>query len=213
MATCAYCQSTVLFGGMKVGRLEFCNPECAAKGRALVLADAMPDDQVRDMVQSLHDGNCPLCKGPGPVDVHTSCTVRSFIVMSISKTHRVLCCRRCGLKSQAKAALFSLVAGPWSPHGLFITPIQIIKNVLFALTPLSPAQPSEEMIAMVKTQVASKYVDVKEGGTTCPHCGAHYNVNDYRPDLEHIFCSQCKGELPRQARPPSPGANPERAVN
>lgn len=31
----------------------------------------------------------------------------------------------------------------------------------------------------------------------CPSCGTSYRPSDYRSDLERIFCSGCKAELPR----------------
>lgn len=35
----------------------------------------------------------------------------------------------------------------------------------------------------------------------CPRCDTPYREEDYRADAEHIFCTACKGELPR--RPPA----------
>lgn len=34
-------------------------------------------------------------------------------------------------------------------------------------------------------------------GAVCPHCGAPYDPEDYRPDTEHIYCSTCRGEIER----------------
>ena len=31
----------------------------------------------------------------------------------------------------------------------------------------------------------------------CLSCGTPYNLDDYRPDAEHIFCAGCQSELPR----------------
>jgi hypothetical protein len=31
----------------------------------------------------------------------------------------------------------------------------------------------------------------------CPSCGAPYRIGDYRRDAVFIFCSRCKGALPR----------------
>jgi len=32
----------------------------------------------------------------------------------------------------------------------------------------------------------------------CPHCGAEYNVNDYRQDAPEWFCAQCGKTLPKE---------------
>jgi hypothetical protein len=31
----------------------------------------------------------------------------------------------------------------------------------------------------------------------CPNCGSPYKLSDYRSDMQHIFCANCKKEIPR----------------
>jgi hypothetical protein len=42
----------------------------------------------------------------------------------------------------------------------------------------------------------------------CPHCETPYREEDYRPDAEHIFCSACRGELPRRNTSPTDSSAP-----
>lgn len=198
MALCAYCHSTV-FGGRRNGRLRFCNRQCLEKGQALVLADAIPDEAVRYAVETVQKGECPACLGPGPVDVHTSYTILSLLIPSFLRTNPRLCCRCCGRKGQVKDATFSFLVGWWSPHGFLLTPVQILRNVLSALRPPDPLYPSPKMVTLIKVQLASNHLETKSGGLTCPGCGAPYNQKDYRRDQEHIYCSGCKTELPKDA--------------
>jgi hypothetical protein len=45
MASCSYCNTTILFGGKRTGDLRFCNEKCAQKGAlALVASQLSPTD-------------------------------------------------------------------------------------------------------------------------------------------------------------------------
>ena len=39
--------------------------------------------------------------------------------------------------------------------------------------------------------------EIPEQQLFCPACSSPYFLSDYRSDVEHIYCSGCKGELPR----------------
>ena len=82
MANCAYCNSFILFGGVKVGANTFCNVNCQRNGAYLAIAQKIPPNDVLDMIQRLDRVGCPECKGPGPIDVHVSHTVWSALVLT-----------------------------------------------------------------------------------------------------------------------------------
>lgn len=42
MANCAYCSTTIIFGGKQVGSYRLCNDRCVAKGQLLVTAEQLP---------------------------------------------------------------------------------------------------------------------------------------------------------------------------
>lgn len=44
MARCAFCSTTILFGGKRVGDHVFCNGRCLLRGRPLLLADDSTND-------------------------------------------------------------------------------------------------------------------------------------------------------------------------
>ena len=46
----------------------------------------------------VHQGNCPQCDGPGPVDVHTSYRVYSVVMMTSWSSRPLVACARCGTK-------------------------------------------------------------------------------------------------------------------
>ena len=82
MASCAYCGSTILFGGQTVGNMRFCNARCRSKGRVAQLAAQVSDGEARSLAIRIHGGLCPRCSSSGPVDVHTSYRVWSAVVLT-----------------------------------------------------------------------------------------------------------------------------------
>ena len=42
MAKCAYCSTTIIFGGKSEGKLRFCNEQCRNKGVLLATSEQVP---------------------------------------------------------------------------------------------------------------------------------------------------------------------------
>ena len=72
MGKCSYCGTTILFGGVKAGQERYCNQKCAQGGMLNAAAASIPPEIIAEQVIALHRGPCPVCRGPGPVDVHVS---------------------------------------------------------------------------------------------------------------------------------------------
>jgi hypothetical protein len=159
MAKCDNCSKTILFGGKKLDGLRFCNDECLELGYLQIEARAIPDDIVFEAARELHMGLCPVCSGNGPIDVHTSHEVWSLFIMTSWKSLPRLSCRSCGVKRQVGGLLFSTIAGWWGfPWGLFMTPLQISKNIGGLAKPPDPLQPSDEMLSMVRLNIAENLI-------------------------------------------------------
>jgi hypothetical protein len=161
MARCAACGETILFGGAKQGELRFCNSICLNKGQALAAAQAsaaaVPEHVAQALARELHQSNCPKCKGPGPVDVHTSYWVWSALAMTRWGTQQQLKCRSCAVKSQVGNLFFSGVLGWWGlPWGLLLTPVQVGRNFIAIFTPPDPSQPSPKLLQVARVQIASQ---------------------------------------------------------
>lgn len=164
MAKCAYCGSTVLFGGKKVESLTFCNDTCLSKGRVALVAGQVPDDLVATQARAIHSGPCPVCgEKRGPVDVHTSHKVTSFILMtSWSSTPRISC-RSCGVKSQFDALVYSLFLGWWGlPWGILMTPVQIVKNIVALLHSETSVNPTPQLEQLIRNSIASQALETNE---------------------------------------------------
>lgn len=156
MASCAYCDTTILFGGKRHGDLRFCNDKCLAAGAVAQTAAALPAADVALHVAKVHRGNCPQCDGQGPVDVHTSHRVWSALVMTQWSSRPLICCQRCGTKRKLGDAAFSLVLGWWGfPWGLIMTPVQVVKNVAGAFGGPNPDQPSAQLEKQLRMRLAT----------------------------------------------------------
>lgn len=161
MAKCACCGSTVVFGGQRVDALTFCNRKCLAKGHVVVVAGQVPEDVAREHALAVHSGSCPVCnKRRGPVELHTSYKVSSFLVMTSWASMPRVSCNSCGKKAQLGAAAHSLLLGWWGlPWGLIITPVQLARNIAGLLHTESSLQPSEKLKQHVKMCIASHLIE------------------------------------------------------
>ena len=156
MANCATCGSTILFGGVRDGDLRFCNNECHAKGYLFEIAAQIPEEEIRRQVQEVHAGPCPKCGGNGPVDVHNSYQVYSVLLMTSWKTNQLVACKSCGTKAKIGDLLFSTFLGWWGfPWGLFVTPVQIFRNLRALMISPDPYSPSDSLEQVVRLGVAS----------------------------------------------------------
>lgn len=162
MATCAYCNTTILFGGRKQGELRFCNAECERKGAVAAIARAVPADHVRRRALQVHAGACPLCAGSGPVDVYTSYRVWSAVALTSWSSRPAVCCGACGTRRALGDAVFSLLLGWWGlPWGLLMTPVQIIRNVVTLVRRPAPHAPTPALEQMVRLQIAQEQAQLQ----------------------------------------------------
>jgi hypothetical protein len=157
MATCAYCGTAILFGGVKDGTRRYCNSVCQHQGILQRGAQtAVPEDVLTREVERVHKGTCPRCGGPGPVDVHDYHSVWSAIVVTRYVTKSMVCCQSCGKKAKLGAAGSSLVLGWWGfPFGLIITPFQIGRNLVGVFKPPDPMAPSDRLVDLVRGHIVS----------------------------------------------------------
>ena len=126
--TCGFCASRVLFGGVRHEGRVFCGADCLRNARALALSGQIPEALVREQVEAAAVGGCSICGGKGPVGVHARHRIASLILTSSAHEPRISC-RACGLKGQASALVHGLLLGWWGIPGLFLTPVQVLRNV------------------------------------------------------------------------------------
>lgn len=157
MAKCNYCNSTIVFGGIKEENFRFCNKKCYEKGYALIVANQIPQEVIMKHVQEVHNGACPQCKkSRGPVDVHTAHRIWSFVLLTSWVSVPTISCRTCGVRRQSLNLVSSFLLGWWGlPWGILITPIQISKNIAGMLSNPNKKGPSEKLEQAIKLNLAN----------------------------------------------------------
>src|SRR5687767_2223477 len=109
MKTCDACGTRIFLGGVKDGGRLFCNAKCHQDGVLLDLTRQVSPEELQHEVEQVHAGPCPLCSGPGPVDVHSSYRVWSILVFTRYTTFSPVGCRSCGIKRQLGDLTISLL--------------------------------------------------------------------------------------------------------
>lgn len=156
MASCDYCGTTILFGGIQDHGLRFCSKKCHEQGIVLAVSAHVPDDIVSQQVTEVHQGKCPKCGGPGPIDVHTSHIVWSALVLTSWKSRPEVCCRACGIKAKLSGALLSGIAGWWGfPWGILVTPVQVLRNLAGLFSSPNPNAPSPQLGKLIRANLAA----------------------------------------------------------
>jgi len=162
MAKCSFCGSTIVVGGVKEGEYRFCNDKCHFSGRMIPALQKIPPDLLDRQVQAVHQGQCPRCKGNGPVDVYVSHRAMSFLVATTWKSIPEISCRKCGIKRRAADAALTFFLGWWGfPWGLIMTPVQLCKNIYGMATAKDSDKPSDELKTMVGLDIAKRIVEVE----------------------------------------------------
>jgi len=159
MHKCDQCGATILFGGMRQSSYRFCKQQCRDKAVFLIAATELPETFIAEKTRELHDGVCPRCHGRGPIDVHTSHSVWSAIVMTSWRSTRDVCCQSCGTTAKLRALAASALFGWWGfPWGLLITPVQILRNIYGLFVAPDPAVPSASLSDVVRRQLAEQLI-------------------------------------------------------
>ena len=169
MAKCSFCNSTIILGGVRQGDLRFCNNKCQQEGALLFVSQHIPGDAVTKRVSDLHQGKCPKCQQAGPVDIHTSHSIWSALVVTTWKSSPQISCTPCGKKEKIKATIGSFFLGWWGfPWGILGTPVQITKN-LWGLTQTPSAfVPSSQLEKVVRLTMAAELEQARAAAVPPP---------------------------------------------
>jgi hypothetical protein len=173
MASCAYCDTTIFFGGKTHDGQKYCNDQCAHRGLLANVASQIPQATVDQFVARVHSGNCPKCEGQGPVDLHTSHKVWSALLLTSWSSSPEVCCQSCGTKQKLGATAFSLFLGWWGfPWGILMTPMQIGKNIWGMFSHPDPTTPSAALIRILRLQLAAHAVQAEKESAQTAQAGS-----------------------------------------
>ena len=155
MSRCSFCHSMVFFGGVHRGHRRYCSVDCERGDEALSLSKAVPRAIVDEHVRRVREGPCGWCGGNGAVDVFVSHRVWSFLVITSCASTPRISCRSCGIQAQLRGILFSMTLGWWGlPWGIFMTPVQIVRNLLALVFPPSARVASQRLREVVRISLS-----------------------------------------------------------
>ena len=166
MAICEYCGNTYRGGSAVEGKHRFCTHQCRDKGVILNQLDGLLEEDIWRYIDDARRGPCPECGASVPIDVHKFYDAWSAILWTTWKTTSKVCCKACGMKEQRRAAIYTGLLGWWGvPWGFFITPIQIIRNIIGMSRKVSDV-PSPDFVRVVKLNLAAHVAAARSSGQT-----------------------------------------------
>ena len=144
----------------------------------------VPEDEIEEALTAFHQGDCPCCGGPGPVDFHFSYRVISFVVLTQFQTIPKISCRSCAQKSKLGNFFATLFLGWWGiPFGLIITPIYLCKNLYSLMFPVSADYPSDQLREFIRLNIVQLHAAeaaakaAKEGDTPFSEAGRAVEIS------------------------------------
>ena len=153
---CAYCGTSILFGGTRDGPFRFCNAECRLRGIMLSASYEIAEPIVRERLRELHESPCPVCAGNGPVDMYTSHRALSVLVLTRWSSRVRISCRRCSNARRLQDTAYCLALGWWGiPFGPPMTVVQVCRNLAGLLRRSDDTRPSSRLETIVRLQLAN----------------------------------------------------------
>jgi hypothetical protein len=156
MGKCAACNSTILMGGERFHRWEFCDNGCVENFK-VALADKLVEPAlIRQQVDEVFNGTCPICQKPGPLDCYSATKVTGMLVMFTVNSEKKICCASCGRMGRLGAFFHCLFLGWWSPKALFCNIFVLPTNLIATAFVRRPSQPSGSLISAVKASMGER---------------------------------------------------------
>ena len=169
MATCGYCGSTIIMGGVRAGDQRFCNKKCLQSAYILSVTKNVQPEVLERNVEAVWRGNCPKCRCQGPIDVHQHYEVWSALILTRWTTKSQVSCRSCAIKQQLGSAALSMVCGWWGlPWGLILTPVQVTRNFVAMSKKPDPSRPSDKLRKVVLVNLGAQMIANQNAAANAP---------------------------------------------
>jgi hypothetical protein len=161
-------EGVCFFGTVREGEHRYCSEECRGQNAFKARCDQIPAGTVREHLREAQQGSCPDCRGRGPLDIHVVYWVWSAIIFTRwGKTPR-FSCRPCATKRQLVSLGSCFILGWWGvPWGLFLTPLQLYRNLRALLLRRDSPDASPELERVVRIRLAREQAAAEHlrGGT------------------------------------------------
>lgn len=157
--TCDHCGKSIFPGGFMDEGQRFCSQACLETLRSLEATANTPVQDIIDFANHMRSSPCPECRGLNGVnEARTQHWIWSALVMVSWGHESRIQCRRCGLKDNLECIAAGLFLGPWSIKGVFLTPVQIVRNI-GEMVRVDPDTPSDELLYLVRLHLGREMIE------------------------------------------------------
>ncbi|MBC3882632.1 hypothetical protein H8K35_14665 [Undibacterium sp. LX40W] len=154
---CDHCGNSARFSPVLDGGQRFCSKSCLRKARLLEISVDISETEIVRHARNIKIGECPDChRKDSKVEVRYYYRVWSAAIITQWTKRNHVCCRACGRQTNFGSLMFCLLLGWWGiPWGIIITPAQIISNIVEMFKARDEPEPSEELIAVARINLAA----------------------------------------------------------
>lgn len=116
----------------------------------------IPEQRIIEHALEIRNGACPSCRGrESRIEVRKYYWVWSAVLFTRWGTSSKVCCKKCGTESNLISVASCLLLGWWGvPWGIFITPVQIVSNIVAMFRRFNTSKPSAELILAARLKLA-----------------------------------------------------------
>jgi len=143
-------------GGERLYRWEFCDNGCVEKFKIALTDKFVEPALIRQQVEEVFNGTCPLCQKPGPLDCYSATKITGMILMFTINSEQKICCAGCGRKLRLSAFVHCLFLGWWSVKALICNIFVLPTNLIALAFVRTPSQPSGALICAVKASMGER---------------------------------------------------------
>jgi len=154
MARCDNCKGLLLISRTSFAGGTFCGAGCVEKFKIALTERVVPAAALADEITKIHMAACPVCKGPGPLDVYEANKATGMLVAYQVKTLKRLSCAKCGRSLKLQAAAHCFFLGWWGLHAAVHTLVYLPKNLIGAVAAKPAPEPSQQLTRLVKIRLA-----------------------------------------------------------
>ncbi len=162
--TCDHCGKSTFPNGFVDRGQRFCSQACQQTLRSLEATANTPAHEILDHAMRIRSGPCPKCgRRNGINEARRQYWVWSALVFASWGQDCRIQCRRCGVMGNLECIGSSLLLGPWSIKGVFLTPVQIVRNIAEMMR-TDPGSPSDECLQLTRLQLGRELVMRRASG-------------------------------------------------
>ena len=158
---CAFCSNKLNGKIVQAGLKQFCNETCWQSARQKEAAETLGEEQIMQHACAIQNSPCPVCGRNGSiVEYRKAHYIYSLAIFTNWSSKGRLSCHHCSIGKNIEALLICAVAGWWGiPWGIFMTPVQIVCNLIELFKKGRIGQPSPELLEIAQLYLGQQLLE------------------------------------------------------